>query len=64
MAAALSFEFGLASERLVQLEAKPGGYALLFRVVGHPTWVLFSFPTRGRETAARRVPVKSVLANA
>ena len=47
------FEFDLASERLAQLEAKLEGYALLFRSVGYPTWVLFSFPTRGRETAAR-----------
>ncbi len=51
------FEFDLASERLAQLEAKLGGYALPFRVAGYPTWVLFSFPTRGRETAARRVLV-------
>jgi Replication-relaxation len=49
------FELDLASERLAQLEA--GDYAVLARAAGHPTWVLFCFPTRGRETAARRVLV-------
>jgi hypothetical protein len=48
-------EFDLASERLSRLEAKLPGYAKLAGAAKHPTWVLFSFPTNGREKAARRV---------
>jgi hypothetical protein len=48
-------EFDLASERLSRLEAKLPGYAKLAGAAKHPTWVLFCFPTLGREAAARRV---------
>jgi Replication-relaxation len=48
-------EYDTGSERLARLEAKLPGYAALFGAAGHPTWLLFCFPTAGREAAARRV---------
>jgi hypothetical protein len=53
------FEFDTGSERLARLEAKLPGYAKLARAAKHPTWVLFCFPSTGRETAARSVLVHS-----
>ena len=53
------FEYDTGSERLARLEAKLPGYATLARAAKHPTWVLFSFPSGGRETAARSVLVHS-----
>ena len=49
------FEYDRASERLGRLEVKLPGYAALARAAKHPTWVLFCFPTNGREAAARLV---------
>jgi hypothetical protein len=49
------FEYDNGTETLARLEAKLGGYAKLARAVEHPTWVLFRFPTAGREAAARPV---------
>jgi hypothetical protein len=49
------FEYDTGSERLGRLQAKLSGYAALARAAHHPTWVLFCFPSKGRETAARRV---------
>jgi hypothetical protein len=51
------FEFDRGTERLSRLEAKLPGYAALARAAKHPTWVLFCFPSQGREAAARRVLV-------
>ena len=48
-------EYDNGTETLARLEAKLGGYAKLARAVEHPTWVLFRFPTCGREAAARPV---------
>jgi len=53
----LLLEYDTGSERLARLEAKLEGYAKLARAVGYPTWVLFRFPSVGRETSARRVLV-------
>ena len=49
------FEYDTGTETLGRLKAKLDGYARLARAVGHPTWVLFRFPSVGRHTAARRV---------
>ena len=49
------FEYDTGTETLARLAGKLDGYARLARAVGHPTWVLFAFPTPGRHTAARRV---------
>lgn len=49
------FEYDTGTETLGRLEAKLNGYARLSRAAGHPTWVLFSFPSVGREAHARRV---------
>jgi hypothetical protein len=49
------FEYDNGTETLARLEAKLGGYAKLARAVEHPTWVLFRFPSSGREAAARPV---------
>ena len=49
------FEYDTGTETLARLAAKLDGYARLARAVGHPTWVLFSFPSSGREAQARRV---------
>ncbi len=49
------FEYDTASETLARLAKKLEGYARLAQAVGHPTWVLFAFPSPGREHAARRV---------
>ena len=43
------------TERLERLAAKLPGYARLAAAAGHPNWVLFSFPSPGRERDARRV---------
>lgn len=48
-------EHDTGTERLARLAAKLPGYAELAAAAGHPTWVLFRFPTAGREAAARRV---------
>jgi hypothetical protein len=48
-------EYDNGTERLARLAAKLAGYAELARAAGHPTWVLFRFPSAGREAAARRV---------
>jgi Replication-relaxation len=48
-------EYDTGSEPLHQLAGKLPGYAKLAHAVGHPTWVLFAFPTPGREASARRV---------
>jgi hypothetical protein len=48
-------EYDNGTETLGRLEAKLPGYAKLARAVGHPNWVLFSFPSVGREANARRV---------
>jgi hypothetical protein len=48
-------EYDTGTEALRRLAAKLDGYARLARAVGHPTWVLFAFPSVGREAAARRV---------
>jgi hypothetical protein len=49
------FEYDTGTETLARLAAKLDGYARLARAVGHPTWVLFSFPSASREAQARRV---------
>ena len=49
------FEYDTGTETLARLTAKLDGYARLARAVGHPTWVLFRFPSSGREAQARRV---------
>ena len=49
------FEYDTGTETLGRLKAKLDGYARLARAVGHPTWVLFRFPSVGRHSAARRV---------
>lgn len=46
-------EYDTGTERLARLSAKLNGYADLARAAGHRTWVLFAFPTPGREAAAR-----------
>lgn len=51
------FEYDAGTETLSRLEAKLTGYAKLARAAGHPTWVLFRFPSPGRERAACRVLV-------
>lgn len=48
-------EYDTGTERLARLAGKLDGYAALARAAGHPTWVLFAFPSPGREAAARRV---------
>ncbi len=48
-------EYDTGTETLGRLAAKLERYARLARAVGHPTWVLFAFPSVGREAAARRV---------
>jgi hypothetical protein len=48
-------EYDNGTETLGRLEAKLPGYAKLARAVGHHTWVLFRFPSVGREAHARRV---------
>lgn len=48
-------EYDNGTETLGRLEAELSGYAKLARAVGHPTWVLFRFPSMGREAHARRV---------
>jgi hypothetical protein len=48
-------EYDTGTEALRRLAGKLDGYARLARAVGHPTWVLFAFPSVGREAAARRV---------
>jgi len=49
------FEYDTGTETLARLAGKLDGYARLARAVGHATWVLFAFPTPGRQAAARRV---------
>ena len=49
------FEYDTGTETPARLAGKLDGYARLAQAVGHPTWVLFAFPTPGRHTAARRV---------
>ena len=44
-----------AARRLTRLAGKLPGYADLAQAAGHPTWVLFVFPSPARETSARRV---------
>jgi Replication-relaxation len=48
-------EYDTGTETLTQLAGKLPGFARLAQAVGHPTWVLFAFPTPGREASARRV---------
>lgn len=48
-------EYDNGTETLGRLEAELSGYAKLASAVGHPTWVLFRFPSMGREAHARRV---------
>ena len=48
-------EYDNGTERLHRLAAKLDGYANLADAAGHPTWILFTFPTPGRETNARTV---------
>ncbi|HEX4219898.1 MAG TPA: replication-relaxation family protein [Acidimicrobiales bacterium] len=50
-------EYDNGTETLTRLESKLPGYATLARAAGHPTWVLFRFPSAGREAHARRVLV-------
>lgn len=49
------FEYDTGTETLGRLAKKLDGYARLARAVGHPTWVLFAFPSPSRHRAARRV---------
>ena len=49
------FEYDTGTETLGRLAAKLERYARLARAVGHPTWVLFAFPSPGRHRGARRV---------
>jgi hypothetical protein len=49
------FEYDTGTETLGRLSAKLEGDARLARAVNHPTWVLFRFPSLGREAQARRV---------
>ena len=49
------FEYDTGTKTLARLARKLDGYARLARAVGHPTRVLFAFPTPGRHSAARRV---------
>ena len=49
------FEYDTGTETPARLAGKLDGYARLTRAVGHPTWVLFAYPTPGRHSAARRV---------
>ena len=48
-------EYDNGTERLDRLAQKLDGYARLAQAAGHPTWVLFSFPSPRREAEARRV---------
>lgn len=48
-------EYDNGTERLARLTAKLPGYTELAAVSGHPTWILFRFPSTARETNARRL---------
>ncbi|MDA8062283.1 MAG: replication-relaxation family protein [Actinomycetota bacterium] len=43
------FEYETGTGTLACLAGKLDGYARLVRAVGHPTWVLFVFPSLGRD---------------
>jgi hypothetical protein len=50
-------EFDNGTEPLGRLTDKLTGYAALAGAAKHPTWVLFRFPSSGRESQARRALV-------
>jgi len=54
-------EHDMGTERLPRLAAKLDGYADLAAAAGHPTQILFTFPTNARELAARAVLTAAAL---